>query len=55
MTGVQTCALPIYVLDSQAPEELPSWAGSLRMTGVRALDKLWDVRLQDGHVIVEPQ
>ena len=44
-----------HVLASQAPEELPSWAGSLRMTGVRALDKLWDVRLEDGHVIVEPQ
>jgi glycogen debranching enzyme len=44
-----------HVLASQAPEELPSWAGSLRMTGVRALDKLWDVRLEDGHVSVEPQ
>src|SRR5436190_1465413 len=39
------------VLDSVAPLELPSWAGDIRLTGVRAFDGAWDVRLQGGHVI----
>jgi glycogen debranching enzyme len=42
-----------HVLGTTAPEDLPSWAGSLRLTGVRAFDKPWDVHLQDGHVTIE--
>ena len=42
-----------HVLATRAPEELPSWAGSLRLSGVRAFGKTWDVRLEDGHVTVE--
>jgi glycogen debranching enzyme len=42
-----------HVLETVAPLELPSWAGSLRLTGVRAFDRQWDVRLQDGRVRVE--
>jgi glycogen debranching enzyme len=42
-----------HVLESTAPPELPSWAGSLRLSGVRAFDKLWDVRLDEGRVRVE--
>jgi glycogen debranching enzyme len=41
------------VLESVAPLELPSWAGDIRLSGVRAFDRQWDVRLQGGHVMVE--
>jgi glycogen debranching enzyme len=41
------------VLDSVAPLELPSWAGDIRLTGIRAFDRPWDVRLHGGHVVVE--
>jgi glycogen debranching enzyme len=40
-------------LESFAPTELPHWAGTIRLTGVRALDSMWDVRLDDGTVRVE--
>ncbi len=40
-------------LDTVAPLELPSWLGSLRLSGVRAFDRAWDVRLEDGRVRVE--
>jgi glycogen debranching enzyme len=40
-------------LTSVAPPELPSWAGSLRLSGVRAFGRVWDVRLEDGRVRVE--
>jgi glycogen debranching enzyme len=43
-----------FVLESFAEEPLPSWAGSLHLSGVRALDRSWDVRLEDGRVSVEP-
>jgi glycogen debranching enzyme len=42
-----------HSLESNAPSELPSWAGSLRLTGVRAFDRHWDVRLDGGQVRVE--
>ncbi len=41
------------VLETVAPLELPSWAGDIRLTGVRAFERVWDVRLADGHVTVE--
>lgn len=40
-------------LETVAPLELPSWAGSLRLSGVRAFDRQWEVRLEDGRVRVE--
>jgi len=40
------------VLHTVAPPEIPSWAGSLRLAGVRAFDKPWDVRLENGEVVV---
>ena len=40
-------------LETIAPEELPSWAGALRLSGVRAFDRIWNVVLADGHVRVE--
>jgi glycogen debranching enzyme len=42
-----------HALETVAPPELPSWAGSLRLAGVRAFDKLWNVHLEDGEVRVE--
>jgi glycogen debranching enzyme len=42
-----------HVLESVAPPELPSWAGSLRLGGVRAFDKSWNIHLEEGVVRVE--
>jgi glycogen debranching enzyme len=45
-----------HLLESFAPPELPSWVGrELRLTGVRAFDRQWDVRVVDGRVEVEPR
>jgi glycogen debranching enzyme len=42
-----------HALETLAPGELPSWVGRARLTGVRAFDRQWDVRVEDGHVTVE--
>ena len=42
-------------LESVAPLELPHWAGAIRLSGVRAFESAWDVRLEDGRVRVEAQ
>ncbi|MDX6514010.1 MAG: hypothetical protein QOE36_3514 [Gaiellaceae bacterium] len=42
-----------HSLETTAPLELPSWAGSIRLSGVRAFDRLWDIRLEGGRVRVE--
>jgi glycogen debranching enzyme len=42
-----------HSLVTVAPLELPSWAGNIRLSGVRAFDRQWDVRLEDGRVNVE--
>jgi glycogen debranching enzyme len=39
-------------LESLAPDELPHWTGSIRLSGVRAFETTWDVRVQDGRVEV---
>ncbi len=41
-----------HLLVSEAPEELPSWIGSLRLSGVRAFGRIWDVRVNEGRVSV---
>jgi glycogen debranching enzyme len=33
---------------------VPEWAGSLRLSGIRAFDRSWDAYLEDGRVRVEP-
>jgi glycogen debranching enzyme len=43
-----------HVLETFALPELPLWAGSLRLASVRAFDRTWDVRLEEGEVRVEP-
>jgi glycogen debranching enzyme len=40
-------------LESGAPSELPSWVGALRLSGVRAFERHWDVRVDDGRVTVD--
>jgi glycogen debranching enzyme len=40
-------------LESVAPLELPSWVGDLRLSGVHAFDRTWDVVVEDGDVAVE--
>jgi len=42
-----------HVLESLAPLELPHWVGSIRLSGVRAFDSTWDVRVESGSVKVE--
>ena len=42
-----------HSLVTLAPQELPSWAGRIRLTGVRAFDRAWDVRLEEGHVEID--
>jgi glycogen debranching enzyme len=42
-----------HTLETVAPLELPSWVGSLRLTGIRAFDTQWEVRVEDGRVRVE--
>jgi glycogen debranching enzyme len=43
-----------HALESDAPAELPSWVGAhLRLSGVRAFDSAWDVRLDGGGITVE--
>jgi glycogen debranching enzyme len=40
-------------LETVAPLELPSWAGALRLAGIRVFDRSWDVFLEEGRVRVE--
>jgi glycogen debranching enzyme len=40
-------------LVSVAPQELPAWLGTLTLSGVRAFDRSWDVRLENGHIDVD--
>jgi glycogen debranching enzyme len=40
------------VIESVAPLELPAWTGDVRLSGLRAFGKMWDVRLENGDVSV---
>jgi len=40
------------VIESVAPLELPAWTGDVRLSGLRAFGKVWDVRLENGDVTV---
>jgi glycogen debranching enzyme len=43
-----------HALETLAPGDLPSWVGrSMRLSGVRAFDRQWDVRVDEGHVTVD--
>jgi glycogen debranching enzyme len=44
----------MHALETNAPPSLPSWVGDIRLTGVRAFGRLWDVRVEGGQVTVEP-
>jgi glycogen debranching enzyme len=43
-----------HTLETVAPPELPAWAGSLRLSSVRAFDRLWEVRVEEGQAKVHP-
>jgi glycogen debranching enzyme len=43
----------LHALTSIAPPELPPWVGNIRLSGVRAFDAQWEVRLEEGMVRVE--
>jgi glycogen debranching enzyme len=40
-------------LRSVLPLELPSWVGSLRLSGLRAFDRTWNVRVEEGMIRVD--
>jgi glycogen debranching enzyme len=42
-----------HVLTSSAPEAIPTWVGDVRLSGVRAFGRLWDIRLAGGNVTIE--
>ena len=42
-----------HAVVTHAAGAIPSWAGSLRLSGLRAFGLTWEVRLEDGHVSVE--
>jgi glycogen debranching enzyme len=42
-----------HALETVAPPDIPSWAGSIRLSGIRAFGRLWDARIADGSVRVE--
>lgn len=42
-----------HALTSIAPEVLPSWLGDIRLSGVHAYGRLWDIHLKDGRTKVE--
>jgi glycogen debranching enzyme len=41
-----------HVIESVAPPQLPGWAGDIRLSGLRAFGRVWDVRLENGDVTV---
>jgi glycogen debranching enzyme len=38
------------VLETVAPPEIPAWTGDIRLSGLRAFGRVWDVRLENGDV-----
>jgi glycogen debranching enzyme len=42
------------LLQTVAPADLPAWVGDVELTGVRAFNRPWSVRLADGTVTVDP-
>jgi glycogen debranching enzyme len=42
-----------HALVTEAPGDLPSWAGDMRLSGIRAFDRTWNGRVADGVVTVE--
>jgi glycogen debranching enzyme len=40
------------VIETVAPAELPAWTGDVRLSGVRAFGRLWNVGLENGDVSV---
>jgi glycogen debranching enzyme len=41
-----------HAIETVAPRDLPAWAGEVRLAGLRAFGRIWDVRLENGDVTV---
>ena len=41
-----------HAIESVAPLDLPAWTGDVRLSGLRAFGRVWDVRLENGDVTV---
>jgi glycogen debranching enzyme len=41
-----------HAIETVAPRDLPAWAGDVRLAGLRAFGRIWDVRLENGDVSV---
>jgi glycogen debranching enzyme len=39
-----------HVLETVAPLDLPAWTGSIQLSGVRAFDRTWEIRLENSDV-----
>jgi glycogen debranching enzyme len=52
MLGLQP-DLNRHLLTTIVPDSLPFWIGNVRLSGVRAFDRSWDVRLESGHLSIE--
>jgi glycogen debranching enzyme len=44
-----------HVLATTAPAELPSWAGSVRLSGVAAFGRRWNAHVEEGRVRLESE
>ena len=42
-----------HVLETVAPLDLPAWMGTIRLSGVRAFEKMWEVGVERGDVTIE--
>jgi glycogen debranching enzyme len=54
LLGLQP-ARNLHALETIAPVELPSWIGTLRLSGVTCFDRRWTVVVEDGHVKVDAE
>lgn len=43
----------LRTLETIAPPEVPPWVGEIRLSGVPAFDRTWDIRLEGGSVQIE--
>ena len=42
-----------HILTTTVREDLPSWVGDIHLSGVRAFDRTWYVRVESGHLRIE--
>jgi glycogen debranching enzyme len=42
-----------HALETSLEDQLPAWVGDMRLSGIRAFDRHWDVRVEGGRVRIE--